>query len=130
MRAVLSAIVTNAIESTNGDGRIKIVCRNEVLPATQTKSGPVLSPGPYVSLTVEDNGQGMDEQTRKRAFEPFFTTKFVGRGLGLAAVYGIVKSHNGWVALESHPDRGTTVRIHFPAILDAKENQQPCNHLQ
>jgi len=130
MRAVLSAIVTNAIESTNGDGRIKIVCRNEVLPATQTKSGPVLAPGPYVSLAVEDNGQGMDEQTRKRAFEPFFTIKFVGRGLGLAAVYGIVKNHNGWVALDSHPDRGTTVRIHFPAILDAKEEQQPCNHRQ
>jgi PAS domain S-box-containing protein len=127
MRAVLSAIVTNAIEAINGDGRIKIVCRNEVLPATQTKSGPVLAPGPYVSLAIEDNGQGMDEQTRKRAFEPFFTTKFVGRGLGLAAVYGIVKSHNGWVALESHPDRGTTVRIHFPAILDAKKDQQPCN---
>ncbi len=130
MRAVLSAIVTNAIEATNGDGRIKIVCRNEVLPATQTKNGPVLAPGPYVRLAVEDNGQGMDEQTRKRAFEPFFTTKFVGRGLGLAAVYGIVKGHNGWVALESHPDRGTTVRIHFPAILDAKEEQQPCNHPQ
>lgn len=123
MQAVLSALVTNAVEAMDGKGRIKIVCRNEVLAATETKSFPVMVPGPYVSLVVEDNGKGMDEETRKRAFEPFFTTKFVGRGLGLAAVYGIVKNHDGWIALESQAGRGTTVRIHFPAVLEARKKK-------
>ncbi|MBI4965317.1 MAG: PAS domain S-box protein [Desulfobacterales bacterium] len=123
MRAVLSALVTNSIEAMNGEGRIKIVCRNEVLSATETKSVPVLAPGRYVSMVIEDNGKGMDEETRKRAFEPFFTTKFVGRGLGLAAVYGIVKNHDGWIALESQLGRGTMVRIHFPVVLEAREEK-------
>jgi PAS domain S-box-containing protein len=121
MQAVLSALVTNAIEAMDGEGHIKIVCRNEVLSATKTKRFPLMAPGPYVSLVVEDDGKGMDEQTRKRAFEPFFTTQFVGRGLGLAAVYGIVKNHDGWIALESQVGRGTIVRIHFPAVLENRE---------
>jgi signal transduction histidine kinase len=123
MQAVLSALVTNAIEAMNGDGRIKIVCRNEVLSATETASVPVLAPGSYVSMVVEDNGKGMDAETCKRAFEPFFTTKFVGRGLGLAAVYGIVKNHDGWISLHSQLGRGTTVRIHFPAVLEAQAEE-------
>ncbi len=123
MQAVLSALVTNAIEALDGGGRIKIVCRNEVLAATGTKNFPNMAPGSYVSMMVEDNGKGMDEETRKRAFEPFFTTKFIGRGLGLAAVYGIVKNHDGWIAIESQEGRGTIVRLHFPAVLEARDDK-------
>ncbi|MBR9984734.1 MAG: hypothetical protein KFF68_02380 [Desulfosarcina sp.] len=70
---------------------------------------------PDVTLTIEDSGRGMDEATKKRVFEPFFTTKGVGRGLGLAAVDGIVKNYGGWISVESQIDRGTCVCIYLPA---------------
>lgn len=75
-----------------------------------------LNPGAYVSMEVQDNGMGMDEKTLRRVFEPFFTTKFVGRGLGLAAAYGIVKNHDGWIGVKSKLGKGTIVRIDLPAI--------------
>ena len=80
------------------------------------KQLPGLKPGPYVCLTVEDDGKGMNEQTRNGMFEPFFTTKFQGRGMGMAAVYGIVKNHDGWIYVDSELGKGTTVRIYLPAI--------------
>ncbi|MEN8752240.1 MAG: response regulator, partial [Desulfobacterales bacterium] len=88
-----------------------------------TKAFPGLLPGPFVSLTVEDNGRGMDKETKKRAFEPFFTTKFLGRGLGLAAAYGIVKNHGGWISIESQRGRGTSVCIYLPAVREIEEKK-------
>jgi signal transduction histidine kinase len=81
-----------------------------------------LSPGIYASLTVEDNGKGMVEETRSRVFEPFFTTHFPGRGLGMAAVYGIVKNHDGWISVASTLGMGTIVKVRLPVFLasDAK----------
>ena len=120
---VLSILLSNAAEAIESEGHIKIACRNELITKEDAKAFPGLLPGPYVSLTVEDNGRGMDEETRKRAFEPFFTTKFLGRGLGLAAAYGIVKNHGGWISIESQIGRGTSVCIYLPAVREIEEKK-------
>jgi len=76
-------------------------------------SGQPLVPGRYVLLEVRDDGPGMVAGTVDRIFEPFFTTKFTGRGLGLAAVLGVVRGHRGALSVESSPGRGTVFRILF-----------------
>ncbi|NQU16170.1 MAG: response regulator [Desulfobacteraceae bacterium] len=120
MQMVLSAVLANADEAIEYEGRIRIITRNEDIDEDFAKHHPGLKPGSYVCLTVEDDGKGMDEETRNRMFEPFFTTHFMGRGLGMAAVYGIVKSHDGWIWVDSELGKGTVVRTYFPAI-EAKE---------
>ena len=72
----------------------------------------------YVSIEVIDSGTGMDENVQSKIFEPFFTTKEIGygTGLGLAVVYGIIKSHNGFVQVKSKPMGGTTFHLYFPVV--------------
>jgi CheY-like chemotaxis protein len=70
----------------------------------------------FVFLEVSDTGCGMDTSTLQRIFDPFFSTKFTGRGLGLAAVMGIVESHHGHIRIRTGPGEGTTFRILFPAV--------------
>ncbi len=77
-------------------------------------SGTGIAPGPAVRLVVRDTGCGMDAETAERIFDPFFTTKFTGRGLGLAACHGIVRSHEGALCVESGPGEGTTFTAYFP----------------
>lgn len=79
--------------------------------------GADLLPGRFVRLSVSDNGCGMDEATRARLFEPFFTTKAYGRGLGMAATHGIIRSHRGAIDVVSAPGQGTTIHVYFPALI-------------
>jgi CheY-like chemotaxis protein len=83
-------------------------------------------PGRYVEIEVHDTGEGISPQCRERIFDPFFTTKGVGQGtgLGLAIVYGIVRSHNGWIEVDSQPG-STTFRICLPALSDALPQEAP-----
>ena len=78
--------------------------------------GQPLRPGRHVSLEVSDNGSGMTAEVLKKIFDPFFTTKFTGRGLGLAAIHGIVRGHKGGIQVTSEPGRGSTFRLLFPAL--------------
>jgi CheY-like chemotaxis protein len=90
-------------------------------------AGGALKAGPYVWLEVRDDGVGMDAPTVAQMFDPFFTTKFVGRGLGMASVLGMVRGHGGAIDVESRPGQGTRVRVFFPActLEPARSAQTP-----
>jgi CheY-like chemotaxis protein len=123
---ILKAVVNNAAEAADDGGRIRISTSSEHIDGTIAAAHPGLAPGQYVCLTVEDDGKGMDAKTRERIFEPFFTTKFQGRGLGMAAVYGIIKNHRGYVYVESQPRQGTVVRILLPPKESASRPSRDC----
>ncbi|MDP8208983.1 MAG: PAS domain S-box protein [Candidatus Electryonea clarkiae] len=79
-----------------------------------TKLGESLKPGDFVFLRIADTGCGMDEETLSKIFDPFFSTKFTGRGLGLAAILGIVDGHKGTIEISSVPGKGTSFTAYFP----------------
>jgi signal transduction histidine kinase len=114
LQMVLLALVVNAAEAIETVGYIRLTTRRQEIHGDFAKGYLDLKPGCYVSITIEDNGSGMSEETRMRVFEPFFTTKFQGRGLGMAAVYGIVKNHDGLVVVDSELGKGTRVHIYLP----------------
>ncbi len=126
MHMALSAVVINAAEAIEGQGQIIIRTSNKEIDEGIARYNPGLKPGRYSCLTVQDDGKGMDAETKRKIFEPFFTRKFQGRGLGMAAVYGIVKNHGGWISVESQLGKGTVVRIYLPAVEDKqKEMKKP-----
>jgi len=122
---VVMNLLTNAVESVDeGAGRISIETGFMQIDETtklQTAFGDELEGGTYAFLAVTDNGCGMDDETRARIFDPFFTTKFTGRGLGLAAVLGVVRGHGGAIEIESEVGRGSCFRVFFPSISDGSE---------
>lgn len=121
LQLVISAILSNASEAMDNEGNIRITCKNMAGTRENLPYGFGLNPGPFVCITFRDTGEGMDTETRNRMFEPFYSTRFQGRGLGLAAVYGIVRNHNGGIGVETQPGKGTTIRIYLPAF--EKEQQ-------
>ena len=116
LQAAVSAVLINAIEAVEGEGQITFTCKEEMITEEMTKDFEFSRPGNYAGLIVTDDGKGMDEQTLDRIFEPFFTTKVYGRGLGMAAVYGIMKNHDGWVDVSSEQGKGTTVGLYLPIV--------------
>ena len=111
-------LVTNASESLR-DGVGRITIRTGVMDVSTPPPGALfaetMTTGRHVFFEVTDDGCGMDADTRARIFDPFYTTKFTGRGLGLAAVAGIVRAHRGAIEIDSDPDRGTRFRVLLPA---------------
>ena len=119
LQQVVRHLVTNASEAIGEDEGI-ITIRTGTKWATReylatTYLGEDVPQGRYIYLEVKDTGCGMDPETRAKIFDPFFTTKFTGRGLGLAAVMGIVRAHGGVIRVDSVPDQGTSVLTLFPA---------------
>ena len=114
---VLTNLVLNAADAMPDGGTVVVSTRVGDLRNRHVTALPVLDPGVYVVLTVSDTGIGIAEDIRHRILEPFFTTKQAGKGtgLGLAMVYGIVKSHNGGIQVESSGKKGTTFSLYFPA---------------
>jgi PAS domain S-box-containing protein len=119
IRQVIMNLITNASEALGDRGGVisvstgTMMCDRAYLAETYLDED--LPDGQYVFLEVADTGVGMDEATRSRMFEPFFSTKFTGRGLGMAAVLGIVRGHSAAIKVHSEPGKGTTVKVLFPA---------------
>ena len=113
---VLINLVLNARDAMADGGRLTIATTNADLQLPRVQNGVEAAPGPYVVLTVEDTGCGMDEATLRRIFEPFFTTKEQGKGtgLGLSTVHGIVAQSGGAVFVASGVDAGTRIEVYLP----------------
>jgi two-component system, cell cycle sensor histidine kinase and response regulator CckA len=124
MDQVFLNLYVNSWQAMNGGGDLYLSAENVELGEMDVKPYDA-RPGGFVKVTVKDTGMGMDEATRSRIFEPFFTTKERGRGtgLGLASVYGIVKNHGGFIAVESEKGVGTTFMIYLPASAKPVEEE-------
>ncbi len=120
LRQVILNLITNASEAMGeAGGRLQLhtgLTRVDERPVPGLLPGTELEAGEYVYLEVEDNGPGLDEETRARVFDPFFSTKLSGRGLGLAVVHGIARAHDAAIALTSEPGVGTRFRVFFPVL--------------
>ncbi len=119
VRQVILNLVTNASDAIrHREGRIRISAGTLSLSEADLGESfldPGLPAGDYVYLEVSDDGCGMNEDMQKKIFDPFFSTKFTGRGLGLAAVHGIVRGHGGAIQVTSKPGKGSTFRVLIPA---------------
>jgi len=119
---IIINIAANAFDAMPEGGRLLFETESISFKEEYRDKYLELKSGDYVLLKISDTGQGMDEEIQKHIFEPFFTTKEIGKGtgLGLATVYGIVKSHNGRIACYSEPGLGTTFKIYLPVRYNQK----------
>ncbi|MFH0991875.1 MAG: PAS domain-containing protein [bacterium] len=129
IQQIVMNLIINATEAI-GDraGNIHIATSSLYIPADDracwVRAGEELDAGTYVLLDVHDDGSGMAEETQQRIFDPFFSTKFTGRGLGLAAVLGIIRGHKGGIQVQSNVGVGTTFRIALPAVQSFALNER------
>jgi CheY-like chemotaxis protein len=117
VKHVIINLVTNAVEAIqHAKGTITISTGKMYCDSSYFKYpfDENLPEGDYVYVDVTDDGCGMDQETLSKIFDPFFTTRFLGRGLGLASVLGIIRAHKGTVSLKSEPGEGTSIRVFFP----------------
>ncbi|HQL30701.1 MAG TPA: PAS domain S-box protein, partial [Thermoanaerobaculales bacterium] len=129
IRQMVSNLVTNAAEAL-GEGGGSVLVRTTVESCDRSMLakavvGEELAPGSYVVLEVTDTGCGMTADTASKVFDPFFSTKFTGRGLGLAAVAGIVRTNGGGIIIESELGRGTKVWVLLPTLGDQPQAPRP-----
>jgi PAS domain S-box-containing protein len=119
LRQVLLNLVTNAADAIDVTSGVITVTTGTLVADSkyldELSLSKHLTPGLYVTLEVSDTGGGMDEGTKAKLFEPFFTTKFTGRGLGLAAVQGIVRGHRGAIKVYTQMGKGSTFKVLLPA---------------
>jgi signal transduction histidine kinase len=121
IRQVTLNLITNGSEAIgDADGVVTVTAGEEEIDSAHATD---LAPGRYVYLEVRDDGCGMDEERKSHIFDPFFTTKSAGRGLGLAAVLGIVKAHHGAIRVHSEPGKGSTFRVLLPAAAHSVKQQ-------
>lgn len=128
IQQVIMNLITNASEAIGNKAGVITVTTGEqefseaYLSQSRVEEKP--SPGQFAYVEVSDTGCGMDEDTLQRLFDPFFTTKFTGRGLGMAAVLGIVRGHKGAIMVESKKGQGSTIRVLFPIASSDKEEKE------
>ncbi|HUG10707.1 MAG TPA: response regulator [Opitutaceae bacterium] len=120
---VLMNLAVNARDAMPGRGRLLLEARNVIVDARLIQGNPGARSGPHVLFIVADTGVGMPPELLNRIFDPFFTTKDAskGTGLGLPTVLGIIKSHGGFLEVQSEPGRGTEFRLYFPAVVTEPE---------
>lgn len=118
MEQVIMNIIVNARDAILDKGKIIIKTENVIIDKEYCKIYKYARTGKFVFLSIKDTGIGMNKSIIEHIFEPFFTTKTPekGTGMGLSAVYGIVKQHNGWINVESSPKKGSIFKIYLPAI--------------
>ncbi len=124
MEQLVANLVMNAAEAIGGTSIVRVRTSVERVQAGNSGTnipGDPLSSGQYAVLEISDSGCGMDDDTVRQIFDPFFTTKFTGRGLGLAAVQGIVRTLSGGIQVESEPGKGSTFRVLLPLNATAGE---------
>jgi len=131
LRQIVMNLMINASEAIGEEqGDIRVALAKRKITAAEPEKdylGQAITVGSYICLEVTDSGCGMDDETKQRIFEPFYTTKFVGRGLGMSALLGVVTSHKGALQLSSQPDKGTTIKVYLPVQngdVPAKPTQQ------
>ena len=124
LESAILNLVVNARDAMPEGGTISIVSKN-VYCGSDAVSGKGLNPGTYVQISVADQGTGIDQEILDHVFEPFFTTKEVGKGsgLGLAQVYGFIRSAAGFVAIDSERGIGTTVQLFLPCSNERLSDQ-------
>lgn len=115
---VFAGLGINAVSAVESGGTVEFISENRIVKTIITVAHPPdrIRPGRYLTVTVRDNGRGMNRQTVQRIMEPFYSldSKTPSTGMGLPAAYGIVKSHNGFVEIDSYPEKGSSFTVYLP----------------